>query len=194
MKKTLYTVATTLFLAISLGTASAAHNPINGAITFSGGAVLNSVNINTATGVASWVNPIVSSRDGDFIGFANVGGNVALVAPWSFNSGAINNFWSVGGFSFDLTSSTTFLKTANNLIVNGTGFIKGNGYDSTAGSWSLSSQSPPAGQIINGVTTQVFSFSAASAATTTVPDGGTTAVLLGVSLLGLSLVSRRRSV
>ena len=190
MNKTLLSAASILLLALTLGTASAAS--INGAITFSGGAVLDNASINTATSVVSWVDPLVSSRDGDFIGLVDVGEDVALVAPWTFTSGAVDNFWSVGGFSFDLTSSTTFLKTANNLIVNGTGFITGNGFASTAGSWSLSSQAPPAGQIIDGVTTQVFSFSAAAAATS-VPDGGTTAVLLGASLLGLGLISRRRA-
>ncbi len=189
MNKTLLSTASILLLALTLGTASAA--PINGAITFSGGAVLDNASINTATSVVSWVDPLVSSRDGDFIGLVDVGEDVALVAPWTFTSGAVNNFWSVGGFSFDLTSSSIFLKTANNLIVNGTGFIDGNGFTSTAGSWSLSSQAPPAGQIINGVTTQVFSFSAAAA--TSVPDGGTTAVLLGASLIGLGILSRRRA-
>ncbi len=190
MNKILLKYAGIAALAFAVSTTASAAL-VNGAITFSGGAVLNNVDMNTATSVVSWVDPVVASRDGDYIGLVNVGANVALVAPWSFTSGAINNFWSVGGFNFDLTSSTTFLKTANNLIVNGTGFISGNGFDSTAGSWSLSSQAPSAGQIIGGVTTQVFSFSAASA--TSVPDGGTTAALLGAALVGMSLLARRRA-
>lgn len=193
MNKSLLSTASILFLAVSLSTVSAGQ--INGAITFSGGAVLDNTNIANATSVISWVDPLVSSRDGDFIGLVDVGEDVALVASWSFASGPVDNFWSVGGFSFDLASSSPFLKTTNNLIVNGTGFISGNGFDSTAGNWSLSSQAPSAGQIINGVTTQVFSFSASAGANaTSVPDGGTTAVLLGASLIGLGLVSRRRAV
>jgi hypothetical protein len=181
MKKTLlkYLGVAALAFAVS-STASAAL--INGAITFSGGATLDADDVGDATGVTGWVNAVVESRSGDFASYTLVGDSVSLVSPWSFNSGAIAAFWTVGGFTFDLTSSSVIFQGANAVVVEGTGILKGNGFQDTNGSWSFSTQDPDA----NGV----FSFSASGAS---VPDGGTTAALLGAALVGLSLLARRRA-
>ena len=181
MKKTLlkYLGVAALAFAVS-STASAAL--INGAITFAGGVTLNSPSAGTATGVTGWDDPVVESRSGDFAGFTSEGDAVSLVSPWSFNSGAVANFWSVGGFSFDLLSSSIVFQNSTFVVVSGTGTLKGNGFEDTVGTWSFSTQNPAA----NGV----FSFSASGAS---VPDGGTTAALLGAALVGLSLLARRRA-
>jgi len=160
---------------------------IQGNITFAGGAILDTDSVSTATGVVSWVDPVVASRDGDFAPYVTAGDDVVMVAPWTFNSvGEVLNFWNVGGFSFDLTTSSIFLQAGGDLIVKGTGWTSGNGFDATFGSWNFTSQNPAA----NGV----FSFSASSAHVTSVPDGGTTAALLGAVLIGLGVIARRRIV
>ena len=79
-----------------------------------------------------------------------------MAAPWNFNSG-LTALWSVGGFTFDLTSSSIVLPRVNGFIsVSGTGTISGNGFIPTPGTWRFTSQNPPA----NGV----FSFSASTTA------------------------------
>ena len=88
--------------------------------------------------------------------------------------------WTAGGFTFNLSASSITLQNNSFLLVEGTGFIVGNGFDQTAGTFSFSTQE-------NDVDGR-FSFSAAGIATptsTNVPDGGATIALLGLSLLGL---------
>ena len=81
--------------------------PINGSITFRGGAHLNTNSVNTATQVTGWLNganlpPTVVSRSGDFATYVNVGAAVTMAAPWNFGSG-VAVLWQVDGFTFSLT-------------------------------------------------------------------------------------------
>jgi len=78
--------------------------PIVGNIGFTGRATYDTGSAGTATGVVGWTNSIVNGTTGNFTTVAN-GTSVAFAAPWSFNSGAVANFWSVGGFTFNLLSS-----------------------------------------------------------------------------------------
>ncbi|HKB91756.1 MAG TPA: hypothetical protein VKC60_14665 [Opitutaceae bacterium] len=188
MKRTLLKIAGATLLAALLASVSFA-GPINGNITFSGGAVLDKAggaptnDVNVAVKVDHWVNPIVSSDDGSFSSVA-VGSAVTLANMWSFNSGAIPSFWSAGGFSFDLISSAIVSQGGGFLSVAGKGIAKGAGFTDSAGSWTFTSQNPAAG----GAANPVFSFSAGSS----VPDGGTTALLVGMTLVGMSFIARRR--
>lgn len=160
---------------------------IQGNITFAGGARLDTDSVTTATGVVFWRDPVVASRDGDFAPYVSPGDVVDLMEPWTFDSvGPVLNFWSVGGFSFDLMSSAITFQDGGAVSVKGTGMTSGNGFDATPGSWSFTSQDPAA----NGI----FSFSAGSAHTNSVPDSGTTAAFMGAVLLGLGFVARRRTV
>jgi hypothetical protein len=181
MKQFIKWSAPVIALALTIGSVSAAT--ITGAITFSGGVTLDTASVVTATKVTSYTNPIVQSRSGDFGGIA-LGTAVSIVAPWSFNTPTpgINNFWQVGGFTFNLTQSSIAFQTAGLLGVTGTGFISGNGFTATAGTWTFTGSDPGAG------TPLVFSFQAANG---TVPDGGTTVMLLGAALTGLGLLKRR---
>ena len=79
-----------------------------------------------------------------------------MTAPWTFGSGQ-PALWSVGGFTFDLTTSTITHQGNGFLTVSGTGTISGNGFTATPGTWRFSTQNPSA----NGV----FSFSASTTAT-----------------------------
>jgi hypothetical protein len=156
---------------------------VNGAITIAGGAVFDTDSLATATRVNEWHDDSVMSRDGDFASFVNVGDTVTMAEPWIFSpSTATPGLWSVGGFTYDLTSATVVLQNADFLLIQGTGTISGNGFDPTPGIWNFTSQSPDA----NGI----FSFSA-SGDFGGVPDGGTTAALLGVGLISLGIVRRK---
>ena len=152
-------------------------------ITFAGGVELDAGSVNDATQVIGWLDelgnrPTVESVSGVFAAFANVGDSVTFTPTWSFESGPIALFWQVGGFTFNLIASNIVFQGGGFLSVSGTGTITGNGFDATAGTWSFSAQDDPS----NGV----FSFSAS-----TVPDGGATVALLGLSLAGIEVIRRK---
>ena len=157
---------------------------INGAITFSGGAVYDTMTLATATRVNTFSDVTVTSMDGDFVGFVNVGDSVTMASPWIFSpSTSTPSLWSVGGFTYDLDSATIVMQNADFLIITGTGSITGNGFDATPGVWNFTSQSPDA----DGV----FSFSASLGGQGGVPDGGTTVALLGFALAGIEIIRRK---
>jgi hypothetical protein len=152
--------------------------PVSGAITFAGGVTLDSVTVNTATEVTSWVNTTVQSASGSFAGLA--GSTAAFTPSWFFNSGAIAAFWTVGAFTFDLIASNIVFQLGDGfLFVSGTGTITGPGFDATPATWTFSAQDDPS----NGV----FSFSGSSQA----PDSGATVALLGLALAGIEGIRRK---
>lgn len=194
MKIKLIKVATVMAAVIGVsGIANACLvNPISGNITFVGGVTLDTSSAGTATEVLSWTGPggtgmpIVLSDDGSFSSIAP-GTPVSFTAPWFFNSGAVAGLWSVGGFSFDLTSSHIVFQGGSpaGVIVDGNGMVSGPCWlGDAAMTWSFTTQDPGA----NGDGSMIFSFSAASG---TVPDGGMTAMLLGLGVLGLGLLKKQ---
>jgi len=164
IKKSMALMATALLGAAT--TLQAAQ--VNGNISFLGTANLDTGSAATATAVTGWHgnggvgDPFVADATGDFPAFVTLGVTTAtIVAPWSFNTGSVPSFWTAGGFTFDLTQSSITSQGGNPglLTVSGTGFISGNGFDSTPGVWGFSTQDPSVG------TPARFSFSAAAAAT-----------------------------
>ena len=137
-----------------------------------------------ATRVLNWVAPIVTSTSGSFNSVAN-GSPVTFTTPWIFNpSTATNPLWQVGGFTFNLASSS-FNFFGGTLSVIGTGILTSTapGLDPTNGVWEFTTQ----GKAADGV----FSWSSSTDAVAgRVPDGGSTLALLGVGFLGLGGVSR----
>jgi hypothetical protein len=164
---------------------------ITGDITFTGTVALDSSSAGTATMVTAWSGlglgnlPQVQNADGDLGTFAAPGDAVTFHAPWSFSSGAIPSFWSVDGFTFDLTSSSIISQTSGALgavSVDAVGTISGHSFDPTPGLFHFTTQDPSAAE--------KFSFSAAASA---VPEPATLRSLLsGSSLLGGFLFMRRR--
>lgn len=153
---------------------------IQGSITFSGGFTLDTGNANTAHSVTSWVNTVVQSVSGDLDTFINPLDAATFSAPWIFDpSTPTPALWSVGGFTFDLLTSTIVVRGGGFLSVLGTGTISGNGFDPTSGNWRFSTQNSSA----NGI----FSFSAANA----VPDGGSAVALLGIAFIGVEVLRRK---
>ena len=175
-----------IVLLAALGLAhSASAVQIDGNITIAGGATLDGP-IGSANSVTSWVAPEVISRDGDFAGFVAVGDAVTMTAPWVFDpSTATADLWAVGGFEFDLASSAIAFQSTTFLAIGGVGTVSGNGFDATAGIWNFTTQTPHSGG--------VFSFSASTDTRPQdrIPDGGTTILLLGLSLAGLGLIRRK---
>jgi hypothetical protein len=164
--------------------------PITGNIGFSGSCQLDSSSVSTATEVVSWAGTTVTplSVSGSFLGFiSNAGGTPVTMtgSAWTFASGALPGFWSVGGFTFNLASSSVFSNAGGFLNVVIAGTVVGNGYDATAFSGTFQVSNPSA----NGATqfTERLSFSS-------VPDGGTTALLLGSALSGLALLRRKLNI
>ena len=165
--------------------AQAVPLPITGAITFAGGVTLDTDTVNTASQVTSWLDengdlPTVQSASGSFAGLD--GQTATFAFPWSFNSGPIAAFWTVGGFTFNLIASTIISQMGDGfLAVSGTGTISGNGYATTTGvTWNFTVQDDAS----NGV----FSFSGGSEA---IPDGGPTVALLGLALAGIEGIRRK---
>lgn len=158
-----------------------ATNAIEGNITFSGGATLDTGNANTAHAVTSFKNTVVQSVSGDFDTFINDLDPATFSASWFFDpSTPTSGLWSVGGFTFDLLTSTIVARGSGSLTVSGTGTISGNSFDPTFGTWMFTTQNPGA----NGT----FSFSASGLS---VPDGGSAVSLLGLALIGIEVLRRK---
>lgn len=178
------------------GTANACNiNPICGDITFVGGVTLDTSSAGTATEVLSWTGPggtgmpMVLSDDGSFSSIAP-GTPVTFAAPWFFNSGSVASLWSVGGFTFNLGSSHIMFQGGNpaGVIVDGAGTVSGPWWEGeSAMTWSFTTQDPGA----NGYCGAIFSFSAASGTMCSVPDSGTTVMLMGLGVLGLGLLKKQ---
>lgn len=179
-------ILATLFLATSAQAA-----PITGNITLSAEASIVTVNFDTNfvsfAPVFPAINAKVDAATGGFalVGLAPVG---TLVSYQNFNYGplsVVNPLWRTASnsVSFSLTNVTGFIEDATlGLLISGTGTINAVGFDPTPGLWSFNASE----------TSNVFSWgSTASASRGRVPDGGASAVLLGVSLLGLAGVSRK---
>ena len=149
-----------------------------------GDGTVNQINTITSFGVVT-----VDSRTGSFVGPVANGATVTMGTPLAFATPFANNpLWSVGGFTFNLTSFNVPVRTDNpspipdSLGLSGTGVIQGGGFDATHGGWTWTGT-------MDGTST--FSFASTTIAGAGVPDGGATVLLLGVSLVGLASLRRR---
>ena len=178
----------------ALFSSPAQADQITGQISFAGVVRLNSPSLLTATAVNQWrdvfnANPgfanVSGSPTGDFGAFVNAGDLASFATPWTFGlvvGGPQTALWSVGGFTFDLISSTVDTRTAVDLVIHGTGTITGNGFDATPGTWDFHISNA------GGQNHQSFSF---TASTSGVPDGGSAVALLGIALAGIEVVRRK---
>jgi hypothetical protein len=108
------------------------------------------------------------------------------VAPlWTFTKSGIT-------YSFDYLVLGSLARVGNDVsssisILNGTGMLYATGFDATPGLFSLTAQG--FGALGGGQST--FSFSASDVATATVPDPGSSMLLLGIGLTGVATARRR---
>jgi VPDSG-CTERM motif len=166
----------------------AAH--INGTIDFAGSVRFDSSALQNVTQVAQWRDVFgnvgfsnVAVTSGNFSGIP-LGMQATMATPWIFNpSTPTAGLWSVGGFTFDLLSSTVVTQTATFLNITGSGTISGNGFEPTNATWAFTVQNA-------GGNHDYFSFSA-NVATQGVPDGGSAVALLGIALAGIEFIRRR---
>ena len=174
-----------LFTALVLGV-SAQASPINGQI---GIALSGTVNVDNTTNMVTFSagpNAIVNQSTGTYAGVTAVG-TLATYNSFAYDPlAAPLMVWSTTGTwaSFWLTSITTFEETAfGGVSVTGNGISSLAGFDNSVGAWSFSAD--------RSSNTALFNFSSTTVSSS-VPDGSTTAVLLGMGLTGLGLVARRR--
>jgi hypothetical protein len=183
LSKTILMVVAVGLLSGGLCCQQAQATPITGDITFAGAVTLDSTSLSAATQVSAWNLSLVTSSSGDLSMAAFT--PVSMTAPWIFNpSTATIPLWSVGGFTFDLMSSHIVTQTNFFLNITGVGTLSGAGFDPTPGTWSFT-LSNALGQPHN-----TFGFSSDTAAGL-VPDGGTTAALLGLALAGVEVLRRK---
>jgi hypothetical protein len=158
-----------------------AATPITGGISFDGLVQLDSTSVGSATKAIGWSSAVVNGASGSFASLGS-GDALSLAPMWLFNTGPVQNFWSVGGFDFSLSTSAIFSQDTSFLNVFLAGNVSGNGYETTAFTGSFQIDQAP----VNGVTkfSQNYSFNG-------VPDGGSTVLLLGAAMSGLVLIRRK---
>ena len=182
-------------VALTIAAAAASAVPITGSIQLDGntswapvnaaGVVQPAINAPGTTGFDLLANGTaiksnMASSTGDFTSVANgtVGTMKDLFNATTGVPPTILNFWTVGGFSFDLVSASLDGKTSKFLNITGTGIVHKVGFDDTAGEFSWTG------------TKSGNSFSFAADSSTDVPEPMTLA-MLGAGLLGLGAARRR---
>lgn len=183
LNKTILAVIAVGLLSSGLFCQQAQAATITGDITFGGVVTFDTTSLSLAKQVSTWNLAIVTSDSGDFSSIPVL--SSVTISPWIFNpSTPTSPLWSVGGFSFDLISSTIVTQTNFFLNVTGIGTLSGAGFDTTPGTWSFTVSNALGG------THSTFGFQSDTAAGL-VPDGGTTAALLGLALAGIELLRRK---
>jgi len=158
-----------VILVIGVFCARAQARPIVGEIDFGGVVSFDTLSLATATRVNTWNSSFVLQDFGDFTS-VSPGTHATMAAPWIFNpSTSTPALWSVGGFTFDLTSSTIVRQDANFLNITGVGTISSTtqGLDPTPGVWTFNVSNS------NGSQSATFGF---QATTDPVPEPSTMAL------------------
>ena len=189
LTKTILAVLAIGFISCALFSQQAQATAIQGNINFAGAVQFDTNSLATATQVTTWFDilnnagftSVAPGGTGDF-GIAP-GTQATMAQPWIFNpSTPTPGLWSVGGFTFDLLTSTVVTQNAQFLSISGTGIVSGNGFDPTNMEWNFSSQNAGGGP------RTLFSFSANGVV---VPDGGSAVALLGLALTGIEVLRRK---
>ena len=190
LSKTLLAVLATGVISCAVFSQQAQATSIQGTIEFAGSVHFDTNSLATAHRVVTWYDinnnagfsSVAPSSTGDFSGIL-AGTQATMAQPWIFNpSTPTPGLWSVGGFTFDLLSSTVVTQNAQFLNISGTGIVSGNGFDPTGMEWSFTAQQS------GGTPRTIFSFSANGVA---VPDGGSAVALLGLALVGIEVLRRK---
>ena len=193
LTKTILTLIAAGFALTALSTQEAQAAKISGRLDLAGSVMFDASALQNVTQVVEWRDIFgnagfsnVAAFNGSFVGFVNLGDQATMATPWTFlpPPGGQPALWSVGGFTFDLTSATVVTRTAEFLNITGVGTVSGNGFEATMARWAFSVANS------GGGTGDFFSFSANTAAQG-VPDGGSAVALLGMGLGVIEFIRRK---
>lgn len=163
-------------------TVTVAGNSTSGTVTFvnTGGPLTHNANI---TGLY-----------GDYLtsGVLSFSDAIVYSSPFSYSLGSVSGaeyapLWktlTVGNASFELSKITSIIYSPTLFQLKGEGIASLKNFEDTAGTWSfvLTRDTPDAKFSFTGTNTVPIPG---------VPDSGTTALLLGVGLMGLGFAARR---
>jgi hypothetical protein len=179
-------------------TQSAQAIPINGSISMHGDetAYVGTSGTGAVDGDLSTARSIVfnlavvSTSPAPNGSFTGLGGLSVTMAPFLNINPAVlpaGAIWSVAGYSLTLSSLSTLFASQTSLTLFGTGtFSDGIPADNTAGNWTATFTSSGPGT--TGVT---FGFNSSSTGIpTTVPDAGSSLLLLGLGLTALAAFAK----
>jgi hypothetical protein len=175
------------FVAMVAITTNAVAIPISGTMEMGGSFYAKDSDGNNTTSAAdatyidfvyfNWDMFVVNSADGDFSGLAGQYGDIKDIQFDPFLA-PVADFWTIGTFSFELTSITRGITNdpENVLVLNGIGTISSSvaTLDDTVATWSFSGDTTGTG---------VFSWSATSAS---VPEPSLL-FLLSIGLIGIGI-------
>lgn len=186
MKSSLLKLTGALALALALGSVSKADPMINGQIEIDAFASTATVNFATHSisfnGTIPGQNALVSYGTGDY---AALLGAAANYSNFQYQPLTPQVIWRIA-----LTPTTYFMLNSISLVnemgtqgvsLYGTGTAYMAGHQATTGAWTLSSS--------RNAEDSTFNF---SSSTTAIPDGGTTAMLVGLGMIGIGAVARRK--
>jgi hypothetical protein len=185
--QTMSVLSTAAICAAILAAPGAQANQITGSIGFDGsGVTINSVILATATSF-SISSPAVNTTTGVYnavpSGDSNVTFNGFVFSPpvssitplWTFTVGTTV-------YSFDATTvSSTFNSALDSWEMGGAGIAMITGFDDTPGTWNVNLSE----------TGDSFVFDSSAGSVASVPDGGSTLMMLGSALLVLGVSGRK---
>jgi len=176
MKTSLLKIAGSIIAALALASAAKATQ-IQGEIGIvSNGNVMNiDLNANTVT-FTSGTNAKVNYTVGDYSAIAD--GTAVHYSSFTYLPYAPMTIWTINASTYFVLTSITAIAESSGLVLQGYGTAYLTGYDATPGAWSFAASQ----------TTGKFNWSS----TNVVPEGGLTAAMLGLGLLGLGLAARRQ--
>ncbi len=160
---------------------SAIAVPISGSIGFSGLFTHNGAGNDLALATTITPNSVATLGigSGDFSGIGN--GVATVYMPFTFLPAAVlpvNGIWSVGGFTFDLTTMILLGQSSTQVNLTGAGVMKSAGFDDTDFTWEFTANQ----------STATLNFSSSSA---NVPAPGI-AMLMAIGLAGVGVASKAR--
>ena len=202
MKNTLKLAGAVLALAL---TSSAFAVPVTGTIQITGDVTFNTSSLLTATsatfpgspdavvtsGTGSYSAPGVAGSEVVFSSFTFVAPGAQVVAPlWSFLNTTNGLTYTFNLSSITFITRTTPVPGTDILNIGGLGTVNitgpGSTFDETFANWSFNVTDTSGGTN----STFIFAFNDSNTASGRVPDGGVTAALLGLSLMGLAFGRR----
>ena len=178
---------------------SAEAVPITGELNMGGVASLNNSQLEFASGATSFSGVKANAASDGVFTDAGIGRAAITMNPFNWNpsSAPITPLWefTYGGieFHFNLDSLTVVSQTANFLNLSGEGTIYSSAYESATGSWSFTISDSDGLGAGTGNFKFGFQSSSTAAVPTQVPDGGATAMLVGLTFLGFAGIRRQKS-